>query len=104
LKAWFIFLSNNEHQRPLVEFKAGKMVKEGSTVKADNRKGKIALLISPEDQLLHFQWKDRADKVIEVGIFNVQWRLTIIDRISFSSQVMLPSPGFKRLPMAEFTY
>ncbi|EFC42341.1 predicted protein [Naegleria gruberi] len=52
--------------RPLVEFRAGKLTKEGSVVKADNRKGKIVLVAgSDEDPLVHFQWRDRSDKVIE---------------------------------------
>ena len=43
------------------------MTKEGSVVKADNRKGKIVLVAgSDEDPLVHFQWRDRSDKVIEV--------------------------------------
>ncbi|KAG2379620.1 hypothetical protein C9374_006737 [Naegleria lovaniensis] len=54
--------------RPLIEFRAGKMTKEGNTVKADPRKGKIALIVDPEDGLVHFQWRDRSDKVIEDSI------------------------------------
>ncbi|KAL9656671.1 hypothetical protein ABK040_002941 [Willaertia magna] len=61
----FAQASQTSGPKPLLQFKAGILHKTGNTVKPDNRKGKIALLISPEDQLLHLQWRDRKDSVLE---------------------------------------
>jgi 26S proteasome regulatory subunit N13 len=45
--------------QPLVSFKAGKMTKGGSTVTADPRRGRLELVVSPEDSLTHLQWHAR---------------------------------------------
>lgn len=42
-----------------VEFRAGRMDWDGRMVTADKRKGKIILMTSEEEQLMHFQWQDR---------------------------------------------
>jgi hypothetical protein len=52
-------------QKPLVEFKAGKMLIRGKMVIPDKRKGKIELAQSPDDQLMHFRWKDRSTGQVE---------------------------------------
>lgn len=49
----------------LVEFKAGKCIRENSTIKPDIRKGVIYLDLTPEDQLLHFYWKERKSSAPE---------------------------------------
>jgi len=41
------------------EFRAGRMDWDGKMVTADKRKGKIILMTSEEEQLMHFQWQDR---------------------------------------------
>lgn len=42
-----------------VEFRAGRMDWDGRMVKPDKRKGKIILVTSEAEQLMHFQWVDR---------------------------------------------
>ncbi|KAK4519075.1 phosphatidylinositol-4- kinase [Mucor velutinosus] len=42
----------------LVEFNAGKVVREGSTLKPDTRKG-VVYMDQSDDQLMHFYWKER---------------------------------------------
>ncbi|KAG1471680.1 hypothetical protein G6F56_001980 [Rhizopus delemar] len=42
----------------LVEFNAGKCIREGSTLKPDTRKG-VIYLDQGSDHLLHFYWKER---------------------------------------------
>ncbi|KXS19251.1 adhesion regulating molecule [Gonapodya prolifera JEL478] len=48
----------------IVEFKAGKLFRDGSMVKPDPRRGLIYLYKS-DDGLLHFVWKDRKTNAIE---------------------------------------
>ncbi|EMR10392.1 hypothetical protein PNEG_01107 [Pneumocystis murina B123] len=50
----------------IVKFKAGKMIRDGTTniVKPDTRKGMIFIRIENDD-LLHFYWKDRTTNIIE---------------------------------------
>eukprot|EP00670_Eutreptiella_braarudii_P003613 CAMPEP_0174302734 /NCGR_PEP_ID=MMETSP0809-20121228/59783_1 /TAXON_ID=73025 ORGANISM="Eutreptiella gymnastica-like, Strain CCMP1594" /NCGR_SAMPLE_ID=MMETSP0809 /ASSEMBLY_ACC=CAM_ASM_000658 /LENGTH=373 /DNA_ID=CAMNT_0015408657 /DNA_START=26 /DNA_END=1147 /DNA_ORIENTATION=- len=50
--------------KPLVQFRAGKMFKEGNLVKPDKRKGLITLTMA-DDMLIHFQWKDRYTGTVE---------------------------------------
>jgi 26S proteasome regulatory subunit N13 len=45
--------------RPLVSFRAGKMTREINTVTADPRRGRLELVVSPEDSLTHLQWRAR---------------------------------------------
>jgi len=53
----------------LLEFKAGKMNLNGTTVTADKRKG-LVYLYQSDDSLMHFCWKDRGtSKVEDVSIF-----------------------------------
>jgi hypothetical protein len=42
----------------LAEFRAGKLVKEGNTMKADTRKGKVQV-VRADDSMVHLQWVDR---------------------------------------------
>ncbi|KAL7313171.1 hypothetical protein PS15m_006950 [Mucor circinelloides] len=42
----------------LVEFNAGKVIREGSTLKPDTRKG-VVYMDQSDDQLMHFYWKER---------------------------------------------
>ena len=52
--------------KSLVEFRAGKMTLNGSTVTADTRKGLVYMKL--EDGLLHFCWKDRQNgEVVDVS-------------------------------------
>ncbi|KAI8977121.1 proteasome complex subunit Rpn13 ubiquitin receptor-domain-containing protein [Mycotypha africana] len=46
---------NNNH---LVEFNAGKVIKEGNMLKPDTRKG-VIYMDQSDDQLMHFYWKER---------------------------------------------
>eukprot|EP00667_Euglena_gracilis_P015502 EG_transcript_16126 len=50
--------------KPLVSFRAGKMIREGSLVKPDKRKGLVSL-VHTDDMLIHFQWRDRHTGTVE---------------------------------------
>ena len=49
--------------KPLLEFRAGKMTRNGSTVTADTRKGLVQITV--EESILHFKWRDRTTNTIE---------------------------------------
>jgi hypothetical protein len=51
-----------------VEFRAGRMDWDGRMVTADKRKGKIILMTSEEEQLMHFQWMDREKSEVAVDL------------------------------------
>lgn len=48
----------------LVEFRAGKMSLNGTTVTPDKRKG-LVYIYQSEDSLMHFCWKDRGSGNVE---------------------------------------
>ena len=48
----------------LVEFRAGKMNLNKTTVTADKRKGQVYIYQS-DDSLMHFCWKDRTSGTVE---------------------------------------
>ena len=48
----------------LVEFRAGKMKLNGTTVTADKRKG-LVYVFQGDDSLMHFCWKDRTTGTVE---------------------------------------
>ena len=48
----------------LVEFRAGKMTLNGTTVTPDKRKG-LVYIYQSEDSLMHFCWKDRGSGNVE---------------------------------------
>lgn len=43
----------------IVSFKAGKMNRERSLVTADPRRGRLELVLIPEDSLTHLHWRPR---------------------------------------------
>ena len=49
--------THRREPRSLVEFRAGKMKLNGTTVTPDTRKGLVFMKL--EDNLMHFCWKDR---------------------------------------------
>jgi hypothetical protein len=51
-----------------VEFRAGRMDWDGRMVTADKRKGKIVLMTAEDEQLMHFQWWDRAKNEVAVDL------------------------------------
>ncbi len=51
---------------PLAQFRAGLLVKDGTTLKPDARKGLIRVIRDAED-LLHFQWAERTAAGALVG-------------------------------------
>ena len=55
--------SSRREPRSLVEFRAGKMKVNGTTVTADSRKGLV--YIKMDDNLVHFCWKDRKSGRVE---------------------------------------
>jgi hypothetical protein len=54
----------------LVEFRAGRLWKDanGSTVRADKRKGLVIVKKTSDDQLIHFMWKDRATGNVDLDL------------------------------------
>ena len=61
------FLFGNQassQSKYLLEFKAGKMLLEGTTVNPVNRKG-LVYLHRADDNLMHFCWKDRTSGQVE---------------------------------------
>lgn len=68
MAALFGNASGNSRREPrsLLEFRAGKMKLNGTTVSADTRKGLV--YVKMEDGLLHFCWKDRkSGEVVDVS-------------------------------------
>mmetsp|Transcript_90150 Transcript_90150/g.173475 ORF Transcript_90150/g.173475 Transcript_90150/m.173475 type:complete len:303 (-) Transcript_90150:35-943(-) len=51
-----------------VEFKAGRLDWDGRMVTADKRKGKVVLVTSEDDQLMHFQWHDREKNEVALDL------------------------------------
>eukprot|EP01064_Diplonema_japonicum_P015169 TRINITY_DN2292_c2_g2_i1.p1 TRINITY_DN2292_c2_g2~~TRINITY_DN2292_c2_g2_i1.p1 ORF type:complete len:318 (+),score=91.72 TRINITY_DN2292_c2_g2_i1:80-1033(+) len=49
--------------KPALSFRAGKMHKSGTTVRADTRKGMVQII--GDQGFIHFQWKDRMSGNIE---------------------------------------
>jgi hypothetical protein len=56
--------ASNPRSKNLIEFKAGKMLLQGKTVKPDKRKG-LLYAYQSEDTLMHLCWKDRTSNVVE---------------------------------------
>ncbi|KAJ8659152.1 hypothetical protein O0I10_005191 [Lichtheimia ornata] len=48
----------SQQPKHLVEFNAGKCIREGNTIKPDLRKG-VVYMDQSDDQLMHFYWKER---------------------------------------------
>ena len=44
--------------QPLVELRCGKLVRDGTILKADPRKGMVGVVVDDQD-LIHFQWAER---------------------------------------------
>lgn len=68
MAALFGNTSGNSRREPrsLLEFRAGKMKLNGTTVSADTRKGLV--YVKMEDGLLHFCWKDRkSGEIVDVS-------------------------------------
>ncbi|KAJ3146688.1 adhesion regulating molecule 1 [Geranomyces michiganensis] len=60
-----LFGSSSQQQSPtLVQFRAGKCSRSGTTVTPEARKG-LLYMQQGEDSLLHFYWKDRGTGAIE---------------------------------------
>lgn len=60
----FLFGNQASQSKYLLEFKAGKMLLEGTTVNPVNRKG-LVYLHRADDNLMHFCWKDRTSGQVE---------------------------------------
>jgi hypothetical protein len=71
-----LFGSNiGSSSKNLVEFRAGKMKLNGTTVTADKRKG-LVYVFQGEDSLMHFCWKDRSTGTVEdVSLLKCQYFL-----------------------------
>ena len=94
MAALFGNTSGNSRREPrsLLEFRAGKMKLNGTTVSADTRKGLV--YVKMEDGLLHFCWKDRkSGEVVDVSSpsFNT-------DAINMSMCVDLTLAGLYHIP------
>ncbi|KAI8646835.1 proteasome complex subunit Rpn13 ubiquitin receptor-domain-containing protein [Parasitella parasitica] len=64
----------------LVEFNAGKVIRDGSTLKPDTRKG-VIYMDQSDDQLMHFYWKERkaADPEDDFIIFPDEAELSCVN-------------------------
>eukprot|EP01087_Luapelamoeba_hula_P013755 TRINITY_DN395_c0_g3_i1.p1 TRINITY_DN395_c0_g3~~TRINITY_DN395_c0_g3_i1.p1 ORF type:complete len:394 (-),score=133.63 TRINITY_DN395_c0_g3_i1:69-1250(-) len=63
-----MFAPQPQRNKPLVEFRAGKMLIRGKQVVPDKRKGLVQLIQSPDDGLIHFLWKDRTTQQVETDL------------------------------------
>ena len=84
-----LFGSNiGSSSKNLVEFRAGKMKLNGTTVTADKRKG-LVYVFQGEDSLMHFCWKDRTTSTVEdVCWFKYEYLLRFAYGASCSSAFM----------------
>lgn len=82
-------------QRPLLEFKAGKMTRDDSTgtVTADPRKGLVQVTV--EESILHFKWKDRTTNTLEddLMIFPEEATFKRIDKVKDGRVFVLEFTG-----------
>eukprot|EP00959_Pyramimonas_sp_CCMP1952_P210766 4410797-Pyramimonas_sp.AAC.1 len=76
--------------QPLAEFRAGKLVRDGNTMKADNRKGKVQV-VHGDDSLTHLQWVDRTSGEV------------VDDTIVFPEEAKLQPMPNKRCYMLKFS-
>jgi len=60
-----MFAAVPARNKPLVEFRAGRMVQRGKTVSPRTNKGTIQIVQSQDDGLIHFLWKDRTTGQVE---------------------------------------
>jgi len=65
LQSLMAMQAQQQPPKPLVEFRAGILHLSGHTVTADKRRGKVVLIQSPEDGLLHLQWVQRPSGTCE---------------------------------------
>lgn len=63
-------------KKPLVEFKAGILTISGTTVTADERRGKLSL-VQGDDQLLHLLWKTRPQDTTEIDLIVMPQSATV---------------------------
>ena len=82
-----LFGSNvGSSSKNLVEFRAGKMKLNGTTVTADKRKG-LVYVYQGDDSLMHFCWKDRTSGTVEDvrqladSIFLLQYILNVHNKM-----------------------
>lgn len=67
--------SSNHDQGSLVDFKAGKLVLQGTTVTADPRKGRLVLL--QEEGLTKLQWRLRPSDTVEDNLVVFPGEITV---------------------------
>jgi hypothetical protein len=70
-------LTDSPNQEILFEFRAGKMMTNGTRVTPDPRKGLVRLSKS-EDTLTHFQWWDRTLNLMEDVSWFSDWSLLLV--------------------------
>jgi hypothetical protein len=81
--------ASGEESAVLAEFRAGRLLKEGSTMKPDLTKGKLQT-VHGDDGLIHFQWAARDTNVVHE------------DLIVFPGDAKLVAMPQKRCYMLEF--
>eukprot|EP01060_Flectonema_neradi_P029031 TRINITY_DN3928_c5_g1_i1.p1 TRINITY_DN3928_c5_g1~~TRINITY_DN3928_c5_g1_i1.p1 ORF type:complete len:312 (+),score=58.02 TRINITY_DN3928_c5_g1_i1:85-1020(+) len=62
-----LFRAQQMGPKPVLSFRAGKMHKTGTTVRANNRKGMVQIIA--DDGCFSFQWKDRITGEVDESLF-----------------------------------
>lgn len=84
------------NKQPLLSFKAGKMEvsdKGGDKfhITPDLRKGTISLFKGPDDQLMHFSWKERpSGTVVDVSLLASQVKVCKVSRWDGGKRLLYP--------------
>ena len=62
-----LFRAQQMGPKPVLSFRAGKMIKQGTTVRANNRKGMVQIIA--DEGCFSFQWKDRITGEVEETLY-----------------------------------
>ena len=88
-------------QAPALTFRAGKMHRTGTTVRADTRKGEI--LVAGEQSFIHLQWRDRYTGIIEddLMVFADEAKFFKVEKCTTGRVYILQFQGQGGFPMSQ---